>query len=551
MKDRLEALSSGLHRASYYFIVSFGGILILGLVGAVGDVGAHLALASSDQRLLRSISTTAGLCLASIALQLLLLLVVTLFVRTASLLTKAALALPFACGTIAPAAAFYVLVSPSMGPTDLSWFLSSVWGAWSLLVLIDTWQWVSLLFLFAIIRIERIPDALFHEAQLEGMSRLQQWRLIVWPAISRIVLLYVALRVLDWLRKGDYIKLLYGQGYTDDATKTFAMYALEEYTHYGDAGYAVFLALLQVLAFSILLVFVFRSVTAPKHLEVPASGQRRTHIRDKWQKVTIGLVFVVLLLPAVWLVLVALQSSDAAIAGRYQFLPDHLTLESFAELWRSQRINFRQSIGFFAMTAVGSTVLAFNTMYQLITRFDAVVERRFVVASIAIFVLPAFAAFTAVAIWSRFAHVSFDFLAFCTTSVLSGFALGFAGAYMLLKFGNRNRYEQLLLEFRNRRHAFAGAHLGQDDRSVLIVFVLVFAYVWNELFLNSRWTTTEPWRPFAVEVATTIGGYSTNYSVLAAGAVLSMMVPVVLAASLSTTLWMARRISTFVLSMRS
>jgi ABC-type sugar transport system permease subunit len=533
----IEISSAILARATFVGVVGLGCVVSVALVYALGNPKEEFAELHADwPSVVSYVGNTALLFALSLFIQAPLFLLGTLYMRRPTNLLKIALILPFATGTIAPAAGFYTLLSSSIGPFQSSWLLTDFIGARFVIALIDAWQWLGVVLFLAFACIERIPLAHFQQATVEGIPRFQQWRLIVWPAIWRVVAIYVAIKALDWTRKFEVIHVLYGDGGPDEAVKTFAMHAAKRYFDAGMQGYAAALALLQL---AVLLVCVFVALRTPA---IPDAIGHHVGSERGRRGITIGaatfrgVLVAFLALPAFWLLLMSVQQPQAIYRGGFRLWPSSLTPANFTQFapWRNTELfqQYTWSIIFYGVVTGCAMLLALNETYRLAAHTSPRRERQRLATVIGIFFMPSFALFYAVDLSKSWLAVEFDVLALFVASVTTGYSVGLLTIYAAFKFGFRRQFEQLLLEFRSPALAFWVGIMWPQVWIVCLAAVLVFTTGWNELFLSDKWTSGTGWKPFATIIRMAVEQYKLEYSVLAAGAIISMLTPMALGAIL-------------------
>lgn len=211
-----------------------------------------------DTQLAEAIKHTAILFLISTIFQIVLTILITIHLRSTYNWIKPLLVVPYATGVIAPAFSLYVLLSPALGPFQIN-ILGTYLGAVVVIVLIDTWQWLGVLLLACFLILEQIPQAHFEQAQLEGIARFSRWWLIAWPELRKVIILYVAVRLIDWVRKIDVIKAIFGEGGPGHSVETVGIYIVKIYYQSGGQGYAALLSLLQIAILGFFLVLIMRS----------------------------------------------------------------------------------------------------------------------------------------------------------------------------------------------------------------------------------------------------------------------------------------------------
>jgi ABC-type sugar transport system permease subunit len=534
-----ERISNRFGKVMFIGLVFLGVAVICLLFYSIGDPRPQLRELGRDRLVITFIANTSVLFSLSIAIQALFVVFGTIYVHRPSNFAKVLLILPFLAGNIAPAAGFYALLSSQLGPfSTLPWFLT---GSNSRLVvaLVDVWQWTGVWLFLAFAYTERIPVSHFSQATLEGMNRLQQWKWIVLPTIWRVSAVYIGIKALDWMRRFEIIPILYGAGGPDETVKTFAMHAATRYFDAGMTEYAVMLALLQTVVLAACITIALRTLDAPKDLgqiEKFASQTGRIPIGGI---IFTAVLFIVLIAPVFWLLSMSFQP-NLINTSRYHFWPAHTTLKNFRPFFSGDGPNYLGSlvwsIGFYGLATVCAMLIAANETYRLIVHSPVKIERRRFAAVISVFFMPAFAIFAAVEMFKQWLPFSVDLLALFGFSVLGGYALGVFAMYAAFKSGFRRRYEQLLLDFRSSSLAFWKGIVRPQQWLIYVTAFLVFTTLWNELFLSGKWSSANR-RPFSFLIGTVIQQYTTDYSTLAAGAVVSMATPLVLGGFVFVLFW--------------
>lgn len=237
------------------------GIAILGRlvwVWSAHPLHALQKLLADTSQLWQPFKNTFLLFICSIAVQIFFAIIGTFWVRRVPGFVKVLLVLPYAIGTVAPAFALYVFISPALGPLNLSISDNPV-GARVAVVFLDSWQWTGILLLACFFRLEALHDSHFELARLERISRIRIWTKIVWPAINGVILLFSLIRGIDWFRKVDAVKVLFLEGGPGYSVETLTMYVSRNYYFNNGQSYAALLALLQITLLILMLFVLFRS----------------------------------------------------------------------------------------------------------------------------------------------------------------------------------------------------------------------------------------------------------------------------------------------------
>jgi ABC-type sugar transport system permease subunit/ABC-type glycerol-3-phosphate transport system permease component len=549
MSRHLERISRVLSWSTLGTLIVLGASILIALLYSVGDPRPEFAELDADRsRLLSYVSNTAILFGLSLLIQTPFFMLGTMYIRKLNIFARVVLLLPFATGTIAPAAGFYTLLSSQIGPLDWSLATDAI-GARLLIAIIDAWQWTGVLLFMCFAYTERIPTSQFEQASVERISRFQQWRLATWPVLSRVVGIYILIKALDWVRKFEIINVLFGSGGgPGEILKTFTMHAYARAFDSGMEGYSSLLALIEVMVLAICVTLIFRLSKMPRMIGRPIYADMRG-------PGTPGRIIFWLLLgafqlaPVAWLLSMSFQPSGMIFHGGFHLFPQAATWENYLEFmpWSNAPYfrDFLISVAFYGLVALVAIVLALNETYQLIVYPSEKREIRRVLTVVGIFFLPAFAAFDALEQLDRLLPQISDLLALLIVQVVNGYALAFVVVYAVFKYGFEHRYEQVLLEYRRALPALWHEIVLPQIWVVGIAAVLVFAATWNELFLNDKWTSGIETRPFAVLIGTAVQQYSLQYNVLAAGAVISMITPLALMGMvlvLIRLVWIARKL---------
>lgn len=217
----------------------------------------------NDDKLLNALNNTFILYVNSIILQIILCVMITMQIHRVANWLKPFLIAPYAMGVIAPCFSFTVLFSPAIGPSVGPFsigILGTSFGAYIVITLIDTWQWVGVLLLACFLKLENIPPEYFEQATLERLSTVKQWWLIIRPEIVPIILFYCLIRFIDWIRKVDIILIMFGDGGPGYSAETLGFYLSKVYYFSGpQEAYANFMLLIQLVVLGFM-VYLFTKI---------------------------------------------------------------------------------------------------------------------------------------------------------------------------------------------------------------------------------------------------------------------------------------------------
>jgi multiple sugar transport system permease protein len=82
------------------------------------------------------------------------------------------------------------------GWTETSWLVHP-WGARLAVMIGDAWQWIPFMFVVLLVAIESQPQDQREAALVDGASRWQVFRYVIWPAIVPVSLTVVIIRVIE------------------------------------------------------------------------------------------------------------------------------------------------------------------------------------------------------------------------------------------------------------------------------------------------------------------------------------------------------------------
>src|SRR4029453_7590770 len=71
------------------------------------------------------------------------------------------------------------------------------WGARLAVMIGDAWQWIPFMFVVLLVAIESQPQDQREAALVDGASRWQVFRYVIWPAIGPVSLTVVIIRVIE------------------------------------------------------------------------------------------------------------------------------------------------------------------------------------------------------------------------------------------------------------------------------------------------------------------------------------------------------------------
>lgn len=102
-------------------------------------------------------------------------------------------------------------IFPYLGLPAVGWLTNPETAIYSI-ILMDVWQWTPLMFLILFAGLETIPSGFFEAARVDGASRWQLFRYIIFPLLAPASIAAILLRVLETFKIMDTIYIMTGGG---------------------------------------------------------------------------------------------------------------------------------------------------------------------------------------------------------------------------------------------------------------------------------------------------------------------------------------------------
>lgn len=520
--------------------------------GAAAHLFAHGKDLVEDRQLSQALLNTGILFALSVGMQLFICGLGSTVVTSARPIALALLLIPYATGVLAPAFAFFVLISTGVGPLDFS-LANSAWSQRFIVALIDTWEWIGILLVAMFLQLNRIPRSYFQLADLEGIGWWKRWRLIVWPQLRIVFAMYTTFRLLDWLRKVDFARAIFDRG-AGGSLETIAMYiqrvhlqsapSLDANTTQFQDTYSNFLVLLQVLVLMSAAVYLSSSRVAGRFFETGRLGEPdlgEKLVQPLWRRISVAiswcLLAIFIISPLIWIAVLSVQNVDlSGNSGlRFHFVPNHPTLEAYRSILSGNKdiangnasgiLNaLLYSLKWCSLAALLACLVAICTAFLFLADLRAARLKGPLLGFVfSIFLFPPAVVGTALntlATWMPSIATPAAQLLFVYTS--TSFVLSFVLVLIRCMAIPLSYFEQALLERRSRVLAFYDAYIREEWGMLLFVFVLAFSACWSEFYISDLITVSQETKPFAVVLAMNHTQYNAFYSLFAAGAVLSL-----------------------------
>lgn len=179
---------------------------------------------------------------------------------------------PIAAGFIVGRMMFNETIGPindiliRIGLSPIPW-LSMSWTARTVMVLIDSWQWIPFFTLFLLAGIESLPEEPIEAARVDGANSWQIFRYVIFPQLIPTSVITLLIRGLMIIRTVDIPRIVTAGG-PGSATETITMYAYDTGVRGGNIAYGATIAITMfviiVVAVSVFLLLIRRSSSEVK-----------------------------------------------------------------------------------------------------------------------------------------------------------------------------------------------------------------------------------------------------------------------------------------------
>ncbi len=119
---------------------------------------------------------------------------------------------------------------------------------------VNVWQWTGYSMLMLLAGMQSIPDEIFKSAYLEGCTKWQEIKYIVWPMVKGVRLTLILLGVIGALQTFDLVYALTNGG-PNNATQMFPTYIYQKAFRLQSVGYGSALSVITVTLALVLSVF--------------------------------------------------------------------------------------------------------------------------------------------------------------------------------------------------------------------------------------------------------------------------------------------------------
>jgi multiple sugar transport system permease protein len=129
-------------------------------------------------------------------------------------------------------------------------------------VLLDAWQWTPFMMLFVLAGLEAVPRHLLESAEIDRLSWLNKFKVVIWPTIRPLVMLALLFRTMDAFRTFDTVfALTEGGPGTQTELISISLYRVAfKYFRTGEATALAFIVLVIVILLTSLYLRMARRV---------------------------------------------------------------------------------------------------------------------------------------------------------------------------------------------------------------------------------------------------------------------------------------------------
>ena len=240
----------------------------------------------------------------------------------------------------------------------------------------------------------------------------------------------------------------------------------------------------------------------------------------------LGLFFIS---PILWITTISIQPIDVAYSGRYGFFPAETTLSAYLLVLVENQHNIRGALVYsFCMSSVSTVIsllIALSAIYRMKADYEITrkVKQRILQFSVGLYFLPAFVVYPGLELLSDlYDGFQQSDLQLLIVQIVLGYTVALILLLIVYASSQVSYFEQLLLETGSRTRAFAYGVVATNATGTAVVSGITFSTIWSDFFLSNLLTGTESTKPFSVVLQMAEGQYKTDYSVFAAGAVLSL-----------------------------
>jgi multiple sugar transport system permease protein len=147
-----------------------------------------------------------------------------------------------------------------LGLSSVPWLSDPGMAPWTI-ILTDTWQWTSLMFILLLAGLQAIPNDVYEAAKVDGAKAWQVFFHITFPLLAPVTVTAILIRSLELFKLVDIVRVMTGGG-PGNATETATLVVYKLALENGDVAYGStvgFALLITMIIFSLIYLAVTRS----------------------------------------------------------------------------------------------------------------------------------------------------------------------------------------------------------------------------------------------------------------------------------------------------
>ena len=234
--------------------------------------------------------------------------------------------------------------------------------------------------------------------------------------------------------------------------------------------------------------------------------------------------------PIIWIIVVSVQPGDVAYTGGFELIPQEITFRAYTKALIENDRHIREaliySFGISSISTLVAMLIALCAVYLIrVDRISARWKKGILQFSVGLYFVPALFVFYGLQMLSQmYRGFQQPKLQLFLIDTMMGYVIALILLLIVYASSQRSYLEQLLLETGSRTRAFFYGMVAPQATGTMVVGGITFATIWSEFFLANLITGAEEAKPFSVILQMAQGQYNTEYSVFAAGAVVSLLV---------------------------
>jgi multiple sugar transport system permease protein len=147
----------------------------------------------------------------------------------------------------------------NLGLPSVEWLSDPNMAPWTI-ILTDTWQWTSLMFILLLAGLQAIPSDVYDAAKVDGANSWQVFVHVTFPLLAPVTVTAILIRSLELFKLVDIVRVVTGGG-PGDATETATLVVYKLALENGDVAYGStvgYALLITMIVFSLIYLAVTR-----------------------------------------------------------------------------------------------------------------------------------------------------------------------------------------------------------------------------------------------------------------------------------------------------